>query len=307
MAEITAAMVKELRESTNAGMMDCKKALMETNGDFDKAVTWLREKGLSIAAKKGGRGTSDGLIGLKSDTHKGVLVEINSETDFVAKNDKFQEFVKECAANTFNSSITDVEALKNSKLKSGKTVEEEKTELVAVIGENMNVRRVALLEQKEGIICTYLHNAIADGLGKIGVMISLKSSASADKLMEIGKKLAMHVAASRPTALTIADVSQADVENEKAIFAKQAENSGKPKEIIAKMVEGRVKKYYDEVVFLEQAFVMDNKLKVSDFVAEEAKKLGTTVSVEAFVRFELGEGIVKEQTDFAAEVASMVK
>jgi elongation factor Ts len=297
MAEITAALVKELREVSGAGMMDCKKALAENGGNLENAVDWLRKKGLAAAAKKAGRVAAEGLVAVVPADKKAVLVEVNSETDFVARNDKFQDFVSAAAKAALDAA--DVEALKNAKLSDGQTVAEKLTQLVATIGENMNLRRMAKLEVKDGVVATYMHNATAPNMGKIGVLVALESTGDKAKLAALGKQLAMHVAAANPSALDIGSVSQADLDRERAVLSEQARASGKPEEIIAKMVEGRLRKYYEDVVLLEQLYVIDGESRVKQVVEKAAKEIGAPVKVTGFARMALGEGIAKEQADAA--------
>ncbi len=307
MTDITAAMVKELRETTGAGMLDCKKALVESNGNMDDAVDWLRKKGLASAAKKASRIAAEGLVGVYVEGNKGAVVEVNSETDFVAKNEIFQEYVADAAIVALKSAgeICDMKTFNCPKC--GKTFEERLTDMIAKIGENMNLRRAKMLEVDNGIIASYIHNAAGENIGKIGVLVALESTADKAKLAELGKHLAMHVAASNPQFLTIASVDPAAVEHEKSIFAEQAKASGKPENIIEKMVEGRVRKYYDEVVLEEQAYIMDPDKKVKQVVADAAKELGADIKIKDFVCFKLGEGLQKKEEDFAAEVASQLK
>jgi elongation factor Ts len=304
MTEVTATMVKDLRDKTGAGMMDCKKALNEAAGDMEAAVDWLRKKGLSAAAKKSGRVAAEGLVAVASSGTKAVVVEINAETDFVARSEQFQSFVLGAAKVALEIGA-DVEVLKTSKLASGDTVQESLTNLVATIGENMSVRRVTQLSVSQGIVASYVHNALAANLGKIGVLVALESSADAAKLQELGKQIAMHVAAARPEALSIADVDTKALDRERNVLADQARASGKPEEIIAKMVEGRLRKYYEEVVLLEQVYVVDGESKIAQVVEKASKALGAPVKLTGFARFQLGEGIEKAQDDFAAEVAKM--
>ena len=307
MTDITAAMVKELRETTGAGMLDCKKALVESNGNMDDAVDWLRKKGLASAAKKASRIAAEGLVGVYVEGNKGAVVEVNSETDFVAKNEIFQEYVADAAIVALKSAgeICDMKTFNCPKC--GKTFEERLTDMIAKIGENMNLRRAKMLEVDNGIIASYIHNAAGENIGKIGVLVALESTADKAKLAELGKHLAMYVAASNPQFLTIASVDPAAVEHEKSIFAEQAKASGKPENIIEKMVEGRVRKYYDEVVLEEQAYIMDPDKKVKQVVADAAKELGADIKIKDFVCFKLGEGLQKKEEDFAAEVASQLK
>ena len=293
LADITAALVKELREISGAGMMDCKKALTENSGDLDASVDWLRKKGLAAAAKKAGRVAAEGLVAVVSGEKKGVLVEVNSETDFVARNDQFQGFVSAVAKQALNAA--DIEALKNAKLQEGQTVAEKLTQLVATIGENMNLRRMAALSVKDGVVATYMHNATVPNMGKIGVLVALESTGDKAKLAALGKQLAMHVAAANPQALDIKSVSAADLDRERAVLAEQARASGKPEEIIAKMVEGRLRKFYEDVVLLEQLYVIDGESRVKQVVEKAAKELGAPVTVTGFARMAHGEGIQKEE------------
>lgn len=304
MAEITATMVKDLRESTGAGMMDCKKALVEANGDMEAAVDWLRKKGLSAAAKKSGRVAAEGLVGVAASGKKAVALEVNAETDFVARNDAFQAFVGNATKVALEAS--DIEDLKTKAYPgASRNVSEELTQAIATIGENMNLRRMAALSVDNGVVATYVHNAIAPNMGKIGVLVALESTADAGKLAELGKQLSMHVAAARPEALNIADVDTKALDRERNVLADQARASGKPEDIIAKMVEGRLRKYYEEVVLMEQVYVVDGETKIKDVVANAGKTLGAPVTLKGFVRFQLGEGIEKAADDFAAEVAKM--
>jgi elongation factor Ts len=299
MAEITAALVKELREKTGAGMMDCKKALTETAGDMEAAVDWLRKKGLSAAAKKSGRVAAEGLVGVVAEGKSGALVEVNAETDFVARNEQFQGYVKSVASHVLGKG-DDIEALKTAK--GG-----ELTNLIATIGENMALRRSKKLTVGEGVVAGYVHNQTAPGLGKIGVLVALESTGPADKLAQLGKQLAMHIAAAKPEALTTADVDPSALDRERNVLAEQARASGKPEQIIAKMVEGRLRKYYEEVVLLEQTSVLDNETKIAKVVENAGKAMGAPVKLVGFARFALGEGIEKATSDFAAEVAAAVK
>ena len=303
MAEITAAMVKELRERTGAGMMDCKKALAETRGDMEAAIDWLRAKGLSAAAKKAGRTAAEGLVGVAVEGNRGALVEINSETDFVAKNEIFQQFVGTVARLALERG-TDVEALGAAQYPGGGTVAEALTENIAKIGENQSLRRAALLEVGEGAVVPYVHNQVAPGLGKIGVLVALESAAPADALLALGKQIAMHVAAAHPLALT-ADALPAElVERERAIALEKAKESGKPDPIVEKMVEGGLAKFRKENALTSQLFVIDGKTPVAEVVAAAAKDAGTGIALAGFVRFQLGEGIERKVDDFAAEVAA---
>ena len=300
MAEITAAMVKELRETTGAGMLDCKKALVEANGNMDEAVDWLRKKGLASAAKKSSRIAAEGLVAVKVEGNKGAVVEVNSETDFVAKNDIFQAYVED-AAKVALATNGDVEAMKNV-AENGKTFGERLTDMIARIGENMNLRRAKVISVNNGLVCSYVHNAARDGLGKIGVLVALESTGDKAKLADLGKHIAMHIAATAPIALNIASVDPAAVEHEKGIFSEQALASGKPANIVEKMVEGRIRKFYEEVVLEEQAYIMDPDKKVKAVVADAAKELGTDVKLTDYAFFKLGDGLQKKEEDFAAEV-----
>ena len=309
MAEITAALVKELREKSGAGMMDCKKALTETGGDIEAGMDWLRTKGLSKAAKKADRIAAEGLIALalREDGAgmTGAVVEVNAETDFVARNEKFQT-----AARAIARTALDVEGgvdrLAEAKVESGETVSELLTGLIATIGENMTARRMARFVVPAGVVASYVHNAVAPDLGRIGVLTALQSTASDKaKLTEIGRKIGMHIAATSPLSLSVEDIDPAAVERERAIFAEQAAQSGKPPQVVEKMVEGRIRKFYEEVVLLKQAFVMNPDQTVEQFVAAEAKALGTPVALTGFVRLALGEGVEKNKDDFAGEVAAL--
>lgn len=307
MTEITAAMVKELREATSAGMLDCKKALVEANGNMDEAVDWLRKKGLASAAKKASRIAAEGLVSVYVEGNKGAVVEVNSETDFVAKNDIFQEYVADAAIVALKSDGEVCNMKTFNCPKCGKTFEERLTDMIAKIGENMSLRRATLLEVSEGVVVPYVHSACGQNIGKIAVLVALESKAADKaKLNELGHHIAMHVAASSPLFLNVEAVSQEAVEHEKSIFAEQAKASGKPENIIEKMVEGRVRKYYEEVVLEEQAFIMDPDKKVKQVVADVAKELGAEIKLAGFVRFKLGEGLQKKEEDFAAEVASQL-
>ena len=303
MAEITAAAVKDLREKSGAGMMDCKKALTETGGDMDAALDWLRTKGLAAAAKKSSRTAAEGLVGVATSGTRGAAVEVNSETDFVAKNEQFQQFVRE-VTHIALASGGDVEALKAEAMPSGTTVAEVLTNNIATIGENQSLRRARRLEVPNGAVVGYVHNKQADGLGKIGVLVALESDAGADVLEPLGKQLAMHIAAAFPQALH-GDMLDADtVERERGIAREKAAESGKPDNIIEKMVEGAVAKFKKEAALLSQLFVIDNKTPIQDVVAKAAKDAGTAIALTDYVRFQLGEGIEKEESDFAAEVAA---
>jgi len=306
MAEITALMVKELRETTGAGMMDCKKALVETEGKIDEAIDWLRKKGLSAAAKKSGRVAAEGLVSVLSDGTKAVALEVNAETDFVSRNDAFQNFSKTATKLALDSS--DVENLKTKEYpETGRNVAEELTQLIATVGENMSIRRMKKLEISNGVISSYVHNAISENLGKIGVLVALESTGDKEKLADLGKQIAMHVAAARPEALSIDDINTEALDRERNVLSDQARASGKPEEIIAKMVEGRLRKYYEEVVLLEQVFVVDGESKIKKIIEKASSDIGAEVKLSGFVRYQLGEGIEKKEDDFASEVASMAK
>ncbi|AZL15076.1 translation elongation factor Ts [Rickettsiales endosymbiont of Stachyamoeba lipophora] len=305
MSEITSQMIKELREKTGAGMMDCKKALTENNANFEEAVDWLRAKGLAAAAKKASRVAAEGLVAVKVEGNFGVAVEINSETDFVAKNDQFITICADIAAIAFKTKATDIEVIKAERLTNNNTVEEEITNKIAVIGENINLRRIGQVQVTNGVVGHYIHNAAAENMGRIGVLIGLESTGNQEKLSQLAKQIAMHIAAARPESLTIDELDTSLVARERDIAAEQSRASGKPENIIEKMVEGRVRKFYEEAVLLEQVFVIDGKTKIKDAVAELAKELGTEVKISSFVRFNLGEGIEHQQSDFANEVAQM--
>jgi len=303
MAEITAATVKELRERTGAGMMDCKKALAETGGEMEAAIDWLRAKGLAAAAKKAGRTAAEGLVGVAVEGHRGAVIEVNSETDFVAKNELFQEFVRNVAKLALEHG-TEVEALGEVEYPGGGTVAEKLTENIAKIGENQSLRRAAVLEVTEGAVVSYVHNAVTPGLGKIGVLVALESAAPAEALQILGKQIAMHVAAAHPLALSAEDLPADLVERERAIAMEKAKESGKPQNIIEKMVEGGLAKFRKEHALLTQLFVIDNKTPVAEVVTSASKDAGTDIELKGFARFQLGEGIEKKQDDFAAEVAA---
>ena len=307
MAEITASLVKELREKTGAGMMDCKKALGETAGDVEKAVDWLRTKGLSAASKKAGRVAAEGLVGVAADGTRGAVVEVNAETDFVGRNDQFQKFVAAATKLALENGGDLAKVAAAPFPGTGRDVQGELTNLIATIGENMSLRRAASLSVSDGVVVAYTHNAVAPDLGKIGVLIALESTGDKPKLAALAKQLAMHVAATNPQSLTVADLDQAAIERERAVLAEKAGQQGKTAEIVAKMVEGGLRKFHQEVVLLEQAFVIDGKTKVSKVVEEAAKLVGGPVRLVGFLRFALGEGIEKKSEDFAAEVAAQLK
>jgi elongation factor Ts len=303
MAEITAAAVKELRERTGAGMMDCKKALAEANGEMEPAVDWLRAKGLAAAAKKAGRTAAEGLVGVAVEGTRGAAVEVNSETDFVAKNEQFQNFVRE-AARLALASDGDVDALAAAQIPGGGTVAEALMNNIATIGENQSLRRATLIEVSEGAVVPYVHNAAAPGLGKIGVLVALESGAGAEVLQPLGKQLAMHIAAANPLALDADSLSPTMIERERAIAMEKARESGKAANIVEKMVEGAIAKFRKDNALLSQIFVIDNKTPVAEVVAAAAKQASAGIELKGFVRFQLGEGIEKKESDFAAEVAA---
>ena len=303
MTTITAEQIKNLRETTGAGMLDCRKALTETAGNMEEAIDWLRKKGLSAAAKKSGRVAAEGVVAVAVEGTKGAIIELNSETDFVAKNDQFQKLASATAELAVRHSIGNVDELKATKDGHGKTVEENITAAIATIGENMNLRRAGILGVTQGVVASYIHNAAAPGMGKIGVLVAVETTGDAAKAEAFGKQIAMHIAAARPEALSTADVDGAKLDRERAVYREQAAASGKPADVVEKMVEGRVRKYYEEVVLLEQLFVVDGKNKISAVVAEAAKTVGAPVKITGFVSFRLGEGIEKAASDFAAEVA----
>jgi len=300
MAEITAALVKDLREKSGVGMMDCKKALTENDGDLEAAMDWLRTKGLSKAAKKADRVAAEGLVVVASEAKgagmTGAAVEVNAETDFVARNDLFQALARNAGqAGLTNDTVEAVAA----------AVQDEITNLIATIGENMVVRRFAKHSVDQGVVASYIHNSVAPNLGKIAVLVAIESAGDQDALKEMGRKVAMHVAATQPQSLSTDDLDPAAVEREKAIFTEQALESGKPAQVVEKMVEGRIRKFFEEVVLLKQAFVMNPDQTIEQLVAETAKTLGTPVTITGFTRLALGEGVEKKVDDFAAEVASM--
>jgi elongation factor Ts len=298
MAEVTALMVRDLREKTGAGMMDCKKALVEAGGDIEAAIDWLRKKGLAAAAKKSGRVAAEGLVGVASGPNVAGMIEVNAETDFVARNEQFQSFVSEVAGIVLSVG-DDIEAIKAATFPgTGHSVQEELTRLIATIGENMTIRRAKRLTVPSGVVATYTHSAVKPGLGKIGVLAALEAPSEIEALETLGRQIGMHVAAARPDALDVSFVDPSALEREKAVLTEQARASGKPDAIIEKMVEGRVRKYYEEVVLLEQVWVHDGESRVKAVVQKAGAKL------TGFARFQLGEGIEKETSDFAAEVAA---
>ncbi len=304
MAEITAALVRELREATSAGMMDCKKALMETDGDIDAAIDWMRKNGMSKAAKKAGRVASEGVIAVAAKDTSGAMIELNSETDFVSRNADFQAFAKDLA-DLAVANGGDLDAILATEMSSGENVSTALTGLIAKIGENMNFRRAVSLSVDNGVVARYVHNAVAPDLGRIGVLVALESTGDAEKLNDLGRKIAMHVAATSPLALSVEDLDQAVVAKEREVFSEQARASGKPENIIEKMVEGRLRKFYQEVVLLNQAFVMNPDQTVAQLVESTAEEMGTPIRLSSYFRMGLGEGIEKKAEDFAAEVAAV--
>jgi elongation factor Ts len=303
MANITAGMVKDLRDKTGAGMMDCKAALGETNGDMEAAIDWLRKKGISRAAKKAGRTAAEGLVGVAVGNDVGALVEVNAETDFVARNEEFKGFVKSAALLALEES-GDLEKILNRQM-GASSVQATLTNLVAKIGENLSVRRATALAVNPGVVAAYVHNATSPELGKIGVLVALKSTADKTKLSALGKQIAMHIAAAAPLALTPAHLDKAVVDRERAIQTEIAKQSGKPDSVIEKMMEGRMRKFYEETVLLHQTFVIDGETRVEKVIEKAAKEFGTPVEIAGFVRFQVGEGIEKTDSDFADEVKQM--
>ena len=305
MAPVTAALVKQLRDQTGAGMMDCKAALTETEGDFEAAVDWLRKKGLAAAAKKAGRVASQGLVGVEVSGRRGAMVEVNSETDFVARNQDFQALVRAITRLALEMGGDRDRLLSAEVPAGGRSVADEITQAVAVIGENINLRRSAALEVDQGVVGSYVHGALAPGLGTIGVLVGLHSSGDPDRLAALGKQLAMHIAAARPQAVSIDRLDPATLVRERAIYADQARASGKPDNIIDKIVDGRVRKFYEEAVLLEQPFVIDPDLKVKDAIDRVAEETGSSIAVAEFVRFALGEGVSGPAPNMAEEVAQL--
>jgi elongation factor Ts len=305
MAEVTAALVKELREKSGAGMMDCKKALTESAGDIEAAVDWLRKKGLAAASKKAGRVAAEGLVAVAGEGTTAVVVEVNSETDFVARNADFQKFVASIADAAL-AVKGDHEALLAATPGGGKSMADQVTDMIATIGENLNLRRSAGLSVSDGVVASYVHAAVAPGLGRIGVLVALESTGDKAKLETLGKQLAMHVAATNPQSVDVASLDPAAIERERSVLSEQAKASGKPDDIIAKMVEGRIRKFYEEVVLTEQVFVVDGETRVSKVIEAAAKDVGAPIKLTGFVRFGLGEGIEREEKDFASEVAAQL-
>ena len=303
MANITAGMVKDLRDKTGAGMMDCKAALADTNGDMEAAIDWLRKKGSSKAAKKAGRAAVEGLVGVAVGNDVGALVEVNAETDFVARNEEFKSFVKSAAQIALEES-GDLEKLMSRKMGDA-SVQQTLTEMVAKIGENMSVRRAIALSVDPGVVSAYVHNASSPELGKIGVLVALKSTADKAKLNALGKQVAMHIAAAAPLALTPAHLAKDVVDRERAIQTEIAKQSGKPDNVIEKMMEGRMRKFYEETVLLQQTFVIDGETRIEKVIEKASKDLGAAVEIVGFVRFQVGEGMEKTESDFADEVKQM--
>ena len=305
MTEISAQLVKELRDKTGAGMMDCKKALAESKGDTEAAIDWLRKKGLSAAAKKAGRVAAEGLVAVAASGAQAAMVEVNAETDFVGRNEQFQQAVLTIAALALDGPA-DAAALQAAPYPgTGRTVQEELANLIAVIGENMALRRVAKLSVKQGIVACYVHNAQAPDLGKIGVLVALESAGDQAKLAALGRQFAMHVAAAAPQALTITDVDPKALEREKAILTEKALAAGKKPEMIDKIIDGQIRKYYEETVLTEQIFVVDGETKIAKIIDNATQTVGAPVALTGFARFQLGEGIEKKTDDFADEVAKM--
>ncbi len=305
MTQVSAAMIKDLRGKTGAGMMDCKKALTETEGDVEAAVDWLRTKGLATAAKKAGRVASEGLVAVAADGNKGAVVEVNSETDFVARNEQFQGFARTVGEMVLASGNGDLEALQGQPYPdTERNVGEELTHMIATIGENMSLRRAQTISVDTGVVASYVHASAAPGLGRIGVLVGLQSEGDSEQLAALAKQVAMHVAAASPQSVSTDDLDPEAVERERAVLSEQARESGKPEDIIAKMVEGRLRKFYEEVVLMEQTWVIDGETKVAKVMEQAGKDLGSPVKVAGFVKYVLGEGIEKEETDFAAEVAA---
>jgi len=304
MSEITATLVKELREVTGAGMMDCKKALTENDANIESAVDWLRSQGLSAAAKKSGRAASEGLVGVMTTGSKGALIELNAETDFVARNETFQDVVMAISRIALDGN-GDINSLKAADYPGGGTVSEQLTHQISTIGENMDLRRCAILEVENGVVASYMHNSLKPGIGKIGVLVAIESAGDVEAITVLGNQLAMHIAAANPLALARDDVDQADLEREKSVLMDQVRDSGKPQDIIEKMVAGRLHKYYKEICLLEQSFVIDTDNSVGKFIESLSSNLGTLIKVKGFLRYALGDGVEKEKEDFAAEVAAV--
>ena len=301
---LSASMVKELREKSGAGMMDCKKALLETNGNMEDAIDWLRKQGLSAVAKKSGRVAAEGLIGMSVIGLQGAMVEINSETDFVARNELFQDFVKKCS-NLVLKHKSDIDSLKNLPFPdTGRSVDQELSNKIATIGENMNIRRAEYLEVSQGVLVSYIHNKVTEDLGKLGVIVAIESKAEESQLLDIGKQIAMHIAATSPKSLDIDDLDDELVKREREVLIEQAMSSGKPKEIAEKMVQGRLQKFFQEVVLNEQISVIDGETKIKDVIKKLSIDLGSEVKIKNFKILKLGDGIEVAENDFAAEVAA---
>ena len=306
MAQITASLVKDLREKTGAGMMDCKKALSETDGNVEAAVDWLRKSGLAAAAKKASRVAAEGLVAVNASGNAGAAIEVNAETDFVSRNSEFQSFVSTVAGIALDKG-EDTDAILNADFGNGSTVQDTLTSLISTIGENMNLRRAQSLSVSSGVVSSYVHNATAPGLGRIAVLVALESTGDIAVLEGVGKQLAMHIAAASPRWAAVDEVDQAELERERTILTDQAKDSGKPEEIIVKMVEGRLRKFYEETVLLEQVSVIDGESKISKTLEQAGQDAGAPVTIKGFVRYVLGEGVEKEESDFAAEVAAAVQ
>jgi len=302
---LNANLIKELREKSGAGIVDCKNALLQNDNDVDRSIDWLRKKGLSVAAKKSGRVAAQGLVGVHISNNKACLIEINSETDFVSRNEQFQKFVSDCSKIALSSN-GDIESLLRSNFIEGdNTVEDELTKNIATIGENLRIRKIEKITLNDpGLIVSYVHNSVSENLGKIAVILSLKSNADQNSLDKIGKKIAMHIAASNPISLNLDNLDPKIIDKEKQVLIEQAISSGKPKDIAEKIVEGRVRKFCEEVVLLEQTFVIDGKSKIKDVLKQYSNQLGTEVSIDTFKMLILGQGIEVEEKDFAAEVAA---
>ena len=302
---IDASLVKQLRDKTGAGIMDCKKAISESAGNLEEAVKWLRTKGLAIAAKKSGRIAAEGLAAVAVEGKVGAIIEVNSETDFVARNEMFQNLVRDITVAALSSD--NLESLKNTAMADGKSVVDKITESVGNIGENIHLRRSSIINVQEGVVSCYIHNSIAEGMGRIAVLVGLESSGDKTALEKLGKQIAMHIAAANPQALDEKEIDPKTIENEKTIFIEQSRNSGKPDNIIEKMVEGRIRKYVEEVTLLNQIFIMDNKSKIHEVLGNATKEIGAPITISKFVRFEVGEGIEQKEKNFADEVAAAAK
>jgi elongation factor Ts len=302
-----AELIKELREKTGAGILDCKKALGEAGGDLDAAIDWLRKKGLAAAAKKTGRVTAEGLVGIVTEGTWGAVLEVNSETDFVARNEKFQQFVSSLLKIVKDARLSSLEALKKAPFGNERTVEEELSLQVATIGESLSLRRLEVLSVSKGVVVSYVHGMIAPQMGKIGVLVGLESEAPSEELVELGRQIAMHVAATKPLFLSVSDVDSESLRRERDVLSEQAKASGRSQEVIEKMVEGRLRKYFEEVVLEEQIFVIDGKTKILNVVNEKTKLLQSNVQLKGFLRVSLGEGVEKPETDFAAEVNAQIR